>query len=59
VINKLRALCAWYTKGFEGGAQFRIGINSAKSITEVEALVAKFFLDRTRGDGMLAKKFDE
>jgi tRNA-dihydrouridine synthase len=43
VINKLRALCAWYTKGFEGGAQFRIGVNSAKSIAEVEALIANFF----------------
>ncbi len=32
VINKIRALCSWYTKGFEGGAQFRIGVNSAKSI---------------------------
>ena len=44
VINKLRALCTWYTKGFEGGSQFRIGINSAKSIAEVEELVASFFL---------------
>ena len=44
VINKLRALCTWYTKGFEGGSQFRIGVNSATSIAEVEALVASFFL---------------
>jgi tRNA-dihydrouridine synthase B len=61
VVNKLRALCAWYTKGFEGGAQFRIGINSAKSIAEVEELVANFFFrpaDRTRAEGMLAKKID-
>lgn len=43
VINKLRALCTWYTKGFEGGSQFRIGVNSAKSITEVETLVSEFF----------------
>ena len=44
VINKLRALCTWYTKGFEGGSHFRIGVNSAKSIAEVEALVEDFFL---------------
>ncbi len=44
VVNKLRALCTWYTKGFEGGAQFRIGVNSAKSIAEVEALIDNFFL---------------
>jgi tRNA-dihydrouridine synthase B len=44
VINKIRALCAWYTKGFEGGAQFRIGVNSAKSIVELEDLIQTFFL---------------
>ena len=44
VINKVRALCAYYTKGFEGGAQFRIGVNSAKSIPELEELIQKFFL---------------
>jgi len=43
VVNKLRALCTWYTKGFEGGSQFRIGINSAKSIAEVETIVDNFF----------------
>jgi tRNA-dihydrouridine synthase B len=44
VINKIRALCSWYTKGFEGGAQFRIGVNSAKSIAELEDLIQHFFL---------------
>ena len=44
VINKIRALCSWYTKGFEGGAQFRIGVNSAKSIGELEDLIQRFFL---------------
>jgi tRNA-dihydrouridine synthase B len=44
VINKLRALCSWYTKGFEGGAQFRIGVNSAKSIAELEGLIDKLFV---------------
>jgi tRNA-dihydrouridine synthase B len=44
VINKIRALCSWYTKGFEGGAQFRIGVNSAKSIAELQDLIGKFFL---------------
>ena len=44
VINKIRALCSWYTKGFEGGAQFRIGVNSAKSITELQELIERFFL---------------
>ncbi len=43
VINKIRALCAWYTKGFEGGAQFRIGVNSAKSLGELRDLIQSFF----------------
>jgi tRNA-dihydrouridine synthase B len=43
VINKIRALCSWYTKGFEGGAQFRIGVNAAKSIAELEELIERFF----------------
>ncbi len=43
VINKIRALCSWYTKGFEGGAQFRIGVNSAKSIGELNDLIHTFF----------------
>jgi nifR3 family TIM-barrel protein len=60
VINKLRALCSWYTKGFEGGAQFRIGVNSAKSISELRDLIETFFLLRPVGlmarcpDGLLA-----
>ena len=44
VINKMRALCSWYTKGFEGGAQFRIGVNSAKSIASSQDLIESFFL---------------
>ena len=44
VINKIRALCSWFTKGFEGGAQFRIGVNSAKSIAELRDLIETFFL---------------
>jgi tRNA-dihydrouridine synthase len=49
VINKIRALCSWYTKGFDGGAQFRIGVNSAKSIPELEDLIQKFFLCTVAG----------
>ncbi len=39
VVNKLRALCAWYTKGLEGGAALRVGINTAGSIGEVHELI--------------------
>ena len=44
VINKIRALCSWYTKGFDSGAQFRIGVNSAKSLIELRDLIEEFFL---------------
>jgi len=49
VINKIRALCSWYTKGFEGGAQFRIGVNSTKSVSELRDLIEMFFLLRPAG----------
>ena len=43
VINKLRALASWYTKGVEGGADLRVAINHTKSIHELKELVAGFF----------------
>jgi tRNA-dihydrouridine synthase B len=43
VINKVRALSAWYTKGFEGGGQLRLAINSAESIGQLKDLLATFF----------------
>jgi tRNA-dihydrouridine synthase B len=45
VINKLRALNSWYSKGLEGGSQFRVSINSAESIDAVRQLIARFFSD--------------
>ena len=44
VINKLRALGSWYTKGLEGGADLRVAINHAKSIPELRDIIARFFL---------------
>ena len=43
VINKLRALCSWYTKGLDGGAQLRVAINSAESIEALHAIIYDFF----------------
>jgi nifR3 family TIM-barrel protein len=45
VINKLRALNAWYTKGLEGGSHLRVAINSAESIAQVRDLIERFFFD--------------
>jgi tRNA-dihydrouridine synthase len=43
VINKLRALNAWYSKGLEGGSQLRVAINSAESIDRLREIVVSFF----------------
>ena len=48
VINKLRALNAWYSKGYEGGSQFRIAINHCHSISELRDLVHRFFFDSSQ-----------
>jgi tRNA-dihydrouridine synthase B len=43
VVNKLRALNGWYSKGYEGGAQFRTAVNQAESVTHVRELIHEFF----------------
>jgi len=41
VINKIRALSSWYTKGLERGGQFRTAVNTAGSKAELlDAIVA-------------------
>jgi tRNA-dihydrouridine synthase B len=49
VINKLRALGAWYTRGLEGGSQLRMAINSTDSVEELQQLIRAFFLPDSRG----------
>ncbi len=46
VINKLRALCTWYTKGLDGGSQFRVAVNSAVSLQQLREAIASFFFER-------------
>lgn len=43
VINKVRALCSWYSKGLEGGSHLRIRVNSASSLAELRDIVDDFF----------------
>jgi tRNA-dihydrouridine synthase B len=45
VINKLRALNAWYSKGLDGGSHLRVGINSCESIADLRRLIGEFFLE--------------
>jgi tRNA-dihydrouridine synthase B len=43
VVNKVRALGAWYTKGLDGGSQLRVAINSADSVEGLRGLIRSFF----------------
>jgi tRNA-dihydrouridine synthase B len=43
VINKVRALCSWYSKGFDCGSQFRVQVNSCESIAQLRHIVQDFF----------------
>ena len=45
VINKLRALCAWYSKGLDGGSQLRVRVNTAASLGELRDIVDEFFFE--------------
>jgi nifR3 family TIM-barrel protein len=46
VINKLRALMAWYTKGLDGGARLRTAINMAASIGQLHDIIDECFFDQ-------------
>jgi tRNA-dihydrouridine synthase len=44
VINKIRALGSWYTKGLENGSHLRTAINSADSLQSLREIIATFFV---------------
>jgi tRNA-dihydrouridine synthase B len=44
VINKIRALCSWYSKGLDCGSQMRVRVNRTESIAELRAVVDEYFL---------------
>jgi tRNA-dihydrouridine synthase B len=50
VINKLRALMAWYTKGIDGGARLRTAINMASSIGQLHDIIDECFYDPRQAD---------
>jgi tRNA-dihydrouridine synthase B len=43
VVNKLRALMSWYSKGLHNGGHLRTAINAAGSIAEAREIIATFF----------------
>jgi len=44
VINKLRAICAWYSKGLDSGSHLRISVNGAESVARLRHLIDDFFM---------------
>jgi len=49
VINKLRALASWYTKGLDNGSRLRTEINSAGSLSQLREIIVDFFWRTTWG----------
>jgi tRNA-dihydrouridine synthase B len=45
VINKLRALAAWYTRGFEHGSHLRVAVNQCESLASLRETIAAFFFE--------------
>ncbi len=43
VVNKLRALNSWYTKGLDNGSHLRTAVNSAESLSKLRQVIAEFF----------------
>ena len=48
VINKLRALCSWYSKGLEDGSRLRVAVNNATSIQQLRDIIHEFFASSNR-----------
>jgi tRNA-dihydrouridine synthase B len=43
VINKLRALNSWYTKGLDNGSHLRVSVNAAESVPHLRDIIVEFF----------------
>jgi tRNA-dihydrouridine synthase B len=43
VINKMRALMSWYSKGLHNGGHLRTAINAATSIAQARDIIGQFF----------------
>ena len=55
VVNKVRALGTWYTKGLDNGSHLRTAINQCESIGQLREIVERFFFDGASAEtGLLA-----
>jgi nifR3 family TIM-barrel protein len=50
VVNKIRGLGSWYTKGLDGGGHLRVAINGAESVQQLRDIVTGFFFSAERDD---------
>ena len=43
IINKMRALASWYTKGLDNGSHFRTAVNTTDSLPALRETIGSFF----------------
>jgi len=43
IINKMRALASWYTKGLDNGSHFRTAVNTTDSLPALRETIGAFF----------------
>jgi len=58
VINKIRALCSWYSKGLDGGSHLRVRVNAAESLSHLREIIGEFFEVSVASAGQLRLKPD-
>jgi tRNA-dihydrouridine synthase B len=56
VINKVRALGSWYTKGLDNGSHLRTGLNSAESLDQLRDGICGFFFSPASHDASSIKR---
>jgi tRNA-dihydrouridine synthase B len=56
IVNKLRALGSWYTKGLDNGSHLRTAINSADSLPALCEMIEMFFMAEPAGVGGAAPR---
>jgi tRNA-dihydrouridine synthase B len=54
VINKIRALCSWYSKGLDGGSHLRVRVNAADSLGQLRDIISEFFFEVPVSSSVLA-----
>ena len=51
IINKVRALASWYTKGIDNGSHLRTAVNACASLPELRDLITAFFAAEPEAPG--------